>query len=179
MALKREVFVHIISFLLFFFFISLIKKWINLSYYSFWIGGLVGTMLPDIDHILYVYLMRPYELTSQRVTYEVNKRDFLRAFALLSESRSERTNLVFHNFLFQIIFFILTFFVLSSSMNLLGRGIVIGFSLHLLIDQFIDLVTIDTINHWFTKFRFNLDRGQAALYLVIGTILVFGLSVIF
>ena len=179
MALKREIFTHLISFILFFFLIFLIKGYLRISFFTFWIGGIIGTILPDLDHLLYVYFARPYELTSQRVNYEVSKKDFGRAWSLLTETRYERVNLVFHSFLFQVIFFILTFFVMSSSQNFFGRGLVLAFYLHLLIDQMIDLMKINNLNNWFSKVNLVLDKSQATLYWVLGIISLLFVSLVF
>ena len=106
--MRREIFLHFAFWFSFFVFITLIRKYFNLSYWPFWVGGIVGTLLPDIDHILYLYL-RPQELTSQRVGLLLDKREIKRTLSLLYETRTERRDLIFHTAFFQIIFLILTF----------------------------------------------------------------------
>jgi hypothetical protein len=177
-ALKREVMIHLISLLLFFFFVSLARGWVNIKFYPFWIGGLIGTVLPDIDHIIYVYLMRPYELTSQRLNTTFQKREFFNFFELLAITSSERKDLIFHTAQFQILFLIFTFWAIFSSISLVGRGIVLGFTLHLLTDQFVDLTT-DSFNNWTQKIQITLDKNKATLYWAGIFIITFALAIFF
>jgi len=53
----------------------------------------------------------------------------------LLSTRQERIGLIFHTILFRAIFFVLTFWVMTSSTSLFGKGIVLAFCLHLVIDQ--------------------------------------------
>ena len=114
---------------------SLVKHWLSLAYWSYWVGGLIGMILPSLDHLIYVFVQRPNELTPQRVKYLWQQKNYMGAVTLLYQTRSERTNLIFHSKLFQIIFVILTFWVVSSSGNPLGRGIVLSCYLNLLLDE--------------------------------------------
>ena len=68
----------------------------------------------------------------------VGKGKIIDTFKLLADTRSERKNLIFHTLLFQIVFIILTIFVLTSSASLFGRGLVLAFYLHLAIDMYVD-----------------------------------------
>jgi hypothetical protein len=163
MVFKREVAIHLISLLLFLFFISLARGWINLKFYPFWLGSLIGTVLPDIDHIVYVYFMRPYELTSRRLSLTLQKNQFFRFFELLAVTSSERKDLIFHTVQFQALFLIFTFWTIFSSVSLLGRGIVLGFTFHLLVDQFVDLMT-GSFDGWTQKISVTFEKNQAIFY---------------
>lgn len=175
--MKKELFVHFAFLVSFFILITLFKKWISLSYWPFWIGGILGTLLPDIDHLLYVYLLRPQELTSQRVNYLLQKREIVNSIDLLASTRYERTNLIFHTALFQVIFIVLAFLVISSSGNLFGRGLVLAFYLHLVIDQFVDLMQIGSLTNWFRQTNIVLTSEKTVLYWVANllAVLFFGL----
>jgi len=162
--MKKEIFVHLSFLVSFLIFVSLLKGWLSLSSWPFWVGGILGTILPDIDHLLYVFLLRPQELTSQRVSHMVGKRDLLGSMNLLAETRAERTKLVFHTATFQLIFLVLTFFVLTSSGSLLGRGIVMAFSLHLLVDEAVDFTEMGSLSNWFRNFPASLDLGKQRIY---------------
>ena len=102
--MRRELFIHFSFWLSFFVLITLVKQLFNLSYWPFWVGGVVGLFLPDIDHLVYVFFLQPQELTSQRVNFLLDKREVKRTLELLYETRSERTGLIFHTILFQLIF---------------------------------------------------------------------------
>jgi hypothetical protein len=175
--MKKELTVHLSFAISTFIFISIFRRWISLSFVPFWFGGLVGTFLPDVDHLIYLFLLRPYELTSQRVSHLVGQGSFWRSLTLLAETRSERTKLILHTAFFQIIFLIASFLVITSSGQLFGRGLVLAFLLHLLVDQLIDLLEIDSLDNWFRGMPFSLDKEKALFYwlanLVVFLILAF------
>ena len=135
-AMKREIFIRLAFLISFFVLLSVVKNWLTLAFWPLWLGGVIGMILPCLDHLIYVFFLAPYELTSQRVIYLVKNKNFLGAFRLLFDTRGERTNLIFHSFIFQIIIFLLAFWLITSSGNLLGKGIMFGLLLHLVIDRF-------------------------------------------
>lgn len=162
--MKKEILTHFFFLVLFFIFISLFRRYFALGYIVFWLGGVVGTILPDIDHLVYVYFLRPYELTSQRSQYLMAKKEFLKTFGLLAVTRSERKHLVFHTALFQIIFMTLTFLVLTSTGSIFGRGLVLAFVLHLLVDQMLDFFELDNLNNWFYQLNIFPAKERALFY---------------
>lgn len=163
--MKREIFIHLSFLASFFIFISLFKGWMSILYWPFWIGGIVGNFLPDLDHLIYIYFLRPHELTSQRVSYMLSKREVLKSLSLLARTRSERTSLIFHTAGFQLIFLVLTFLVVTSSGSLFGRGLVLAFFLHLLVDQAIDLME-GAERNWF--------GGWGYWFIMLLVLLIFG-----
>jgi len=136
----------------------------------------LGTLLPDVDHLIYVYFLRPQESVSQEAVGLMGKRDLKGAFSLLASTRTQRSNLIFHTAFFQVLFFAFTFFVITSSGSLLGRGLVLAFSLHLLIDQFIDLTETGNLATWFKELPLEFDQEQMRWYLiaVLIILLIFG-----
>lgn len=162
--MRKEIFTHLVFLLSLLILVTLIKGWLKLSYWPFWVGGVVGTILPDIDHLIYIFFLRPYELTSQRASLMLQKKEILSTFRLLSETRYERTRIIFHTATFQAIFVILSFLVISSSGNIFGRGLVLAFMLHLIIDQLVDLRDIKNLSSWFKSFPLPLE-GKEKIYL--------------
>jgi len=162
--MKRELAIHFIFLFSLLIFVSLVRNWVNLAYFSFWIGGLLGTVLPDLDHLIYVYLLKPKDSTSQEVSSLVSQRKYVRVFELLSNTKKERNNLIFHTLYFQIIFLVLTFFVISSSANLFAIGLVLGFSLHLLVDQLVDFFDFGNLDNWFLKIYPDLEKEKQTFY---------------
>jgi hypothetical protein len=163
--MRRELFIHLSFWFCFFVFISLFKNFLSLSYWPFWVGGALGVILPDIDHLIYVFFMNPQDLTSQRVGFLLKKREIGRTISLLYETRNERKGLIFHTCLFQIIFLILTFLIVSSSTSIFGTGLVLSFSLHLWVDQLIDLVDLKNLNNWGNILPFELNFKRSEVYL--------------
>jgi len=176
--MRREVFLHFSFGFSFFVFITLVNQFFALSYWPLWIGGIFGTLLPDIDHLLYLYL-KPQELTSQRVGFLFNKYEIKRIFTLLYETRGERKGLIFHTAFFQLVFLVLTFYVVTSSGSLFGKGMVLAFSLHLLIDQIVDLNELKSFDNWLKYSPWYLDVTKAKLFWLVMLILtlLFGVLV--
>ena len=171
--MRRELFIHFSFWLSFFVLITLVKQLFNLSYWPFWVGGVVGLFLPDIDHLVYVFFLQPQELTSQRVNFLLDKREVKRTLELLYETRSERTGLIFHTILFQLIFLILTFWIMTSSGSFFGKGLVLSFSIHLLIDQMVDLNDLKSFDNWVKNFPIKLDLKQAKIYFAVFIFIIF------
>jgi hypothetical protein len=170
-AMKRELLIHLAYWFSFFIFISIVDKSLGLSYWLFWLGGLVGVFLPDIDHLIYVLFVHPHELTSQRVDYLIKRSDFWKAVHVLYDTRSERRGLTFHTIFFQLIFFVLTFLVVSSSGSIFAQGLVLSFALHLAIDQIVDLEELGNLDNWFKNLPFRLDVKQSQVYWIIAAVI--------
>lgn len=175
--MRRELFIHYSFWFSFFVFIALLKHYFVLAAWPFWLGGIFGTLLPDLDHIIYFYFVSPMELTSQRFDFLAHKKAVGRMARLLYETRKERNGLIFHTLFFQAIFLILTFWMLTSSQSLFGRGMVLAFAMHLSIDQIIDITEEGSLKNWMNYLPFNLDEHKERVYWVGSTVLllVFGL----
>ena len=128
--MKKDVLNHLIYFLIYFTFITLINKLFSFSYWPLYLGGIVGLILPNLDHLLYCFVFKPFELTSIRIKALITEKRFKEAIILLYNTKDERKDLIFHSTNFQLIFFILAYWVVSSSGNLFGRGLVLGFLLN-------------------------------------------------
>lgn len=162
----KELLRHFLAAAIFSVLVLVVKGWFDLSHLVIFLGAAVGTILPDLDHVIYVYFLSPQELTSQRVNYMVGKRNFWEAVRLLAQTRSERKELLFHTIFFQLIFFLLTFFVITSTGSVFGRGLVLAFGLHLLLDQVIDLKEMGNLSNWSYNFPLKIPEGQVRIYLM-------------
>lgn len=163
----------------FFILITLVRGWFSLSYWPFWVGGVIGTLLPDVDYFVYAYLLRPYELNSQRVISYVKQKAIFRAYGFMLDTRYEATKLIIHTIYFQVIFLILTFWVLTSSGSAFGAGLTLSFSLHLLIDQITDISQKGDLSNWFRELGIILDKKRTYSYwgVLLSIILFLGLFV--
>jgi hypothetical protein len=148
----------------FFLLISIFRGWVDLNYLVFWIGGLLGVYLPDIDQLVYVYLLRPHELSSQRATKMIGKGQVKEAASFLRGTTTERKKLIFHSALFQLVFAAFAFLVTSSSGSMLGNGLVLGFLLHILVDELSDLMEYDNLDLWMGNLSIDLNKQQATVY---------------
>lgn len=177
--MRREIFIHFSLWFSFFVFILLFKHIFILTYWSFWLGGALGLFLPDIDHLVYIFFLQPQELTSQRVNFLLRKKEIKRTLELLFETRMERRGLIFHTILFQLIFLILTFWIMTSSGSFLGKGLVLSFSIHLLVDQIVDLVEFEKFESWTDNFPLKFDLKKARIYVGFLFFITFVLGVFF
>jgi hypothetical protein len=149
-------------------FISIKRGLLNLIYWPMWVGGVIGVFLPGIDDLLYVFVFRPYELTSQRVKSMVGQKRIKDTVLLLYNTTDERFAPIFHSAFFQMVFLVLTFLVLTSSANVIGKGVVLGVSIHLLVDQLEELLEKGNLDSWFRENPFfvsiNLAKEKALAY---------------
>lgn len=177
-AMRKDLFIHFCFWFAFFVLISIIGGNLSSEYWPFWLGGVIGTILPDVDHLIYILFLNPQELTSQRFNYLLRKKAIGRAGTLLTETKNERKEMVFHSFFFQIIFFLLTLFVVSSTSSIFVYGIVLAFSLHFLADQVIDMVELKTLENWGKLFSSDLDKHQSIIYISVLFLLLFLMGVL-
>lgn len=176
LSMKRELIIHYSYWFFLAVVVALAKKYLALNDWEFWLGGIFGSVLPDLDHIIYFYFVSPSDLTSRRFDFLAHRKAFRRMIDLLYETRTERKGLIFHTILFQLIFLVLTFWMLSSSGSLFGKGMVLAFALHLSIDQAIDLEETKNLNTWENYLPVSFDYKQARRYwwIILGLILIFG-----
>ena len=130
--MKRVFFIYFSFLVSFFILLSLVNSWLSFPYWPLWLGGIVGSVLPELDSLVYVFFINSQELTSQRVIYLLKKRSFLDAVRLLIETRFERANLVFHSPSFILVSYLLLFWLVTSSGSIFGKGIVFAMIIHLL-----------------------------------------------
>lgn len=131
--MKKDIIHNLIYFISFFTLVTLFNKLFSISFWPFYVGGLIGLFMPNLDHLLYVFVFRPMDLTSQRVRLLINEKRYKEALILLYDTKDERKDLIFHSTNFQLIFAVLTFWVISSSGSLFGKGLVLGFYLSLVL----------------------------------------------
>jgi hypothetical protein len=178
--MRKELSLHFLPLFAFFLSLTILRRFsLDINLFNFWLGGFLGTILPDIDHFIYVFLLRPQELTSQRVSNLVGKQRPGQIIDLLYRTRAERTDLIFHTAMFQIFFLIFSFFIISSSGSFFGRGLVLAFSLHLLLDQYLDLKEKGEINSWFKNLPITPEKEKVSLYWIAISLLVLSLGLIF
>ncbi|MBP7118603.1 hypothetical protein KBA63_00815 [Candidatus Woesebacteria bacterium] len=177
---KKEVIIHLVSTIVVFALICLVKGYITIpTLLPFVIGGAIAMYLPDIDHLIYALYLRPQELTSQRVAQKLAGRNFSDLFTLLYATRDERRELIFHNIFFQLLFIVFAFLVVTSSGSILGRGIVLSFMLHLFVDQLVDLAGYGTFSRWEKTNMVLVPTSQQKLYVYAQAIPILLLGFVF
>ena len=178
--MKKLVLIHVLWSLVLMGLMILLKHWFDVRMALILLSGaVVGSILPDIDHLIYIYLSKPDESYSQEISSLINQRKFSLALDRISFARQDRKNLLFHNVLFQLLFIVFAYLVVSSNTNLFGRGLVLAFSLHLSIDQLIDLVKVGNIDNWFSNVKISLRKEQQTFFWVVNLLIIFLFSFLF
>lgn len=107
----------------------------------FGLGAIIGSFILKLEGIIYCILLEPEEQISKDVSLQMGNKNYKEVLRILRERKDEIRNRVFHSFLFQIVFAVLTLYVLTSTTSAVASGICIFAFLHLLIDQAVDLKT--------------------------------------
>lgn len=165
--MKKELVTHFAFFVAYFLLASIFQGWFKVEYLLLWLGGILGTFLPDLDHLIYVYFLRPQEATSQKVASMIEGGEVKKSLEFLTETSDKREKLIFHTAFFQVLFLVLTYLVITSSGSIFGRGLVLAFSLSLFIDQVIEFMETGSISSWFRQTSISLSKEQQRWYLVI------------
>lgn len=97
------------------------------------IGVVVGVLVLFADRIAYVYSY-PGTQISQQFAWYVKEKKYMSALDLLDARRLEQERLTFRSSLFMAIWVPLSFFALTSTSGLFGKGVVMGLMLHILAD---------------------------------------------
>lgn len=105
--------------------VALIRR--NLGDVWLGVGWIIGYFLADFDHLYYIYVTNPHELTSQRIIQKFS-------WSLFQESKPERTNLILHNPTVLIILGIVGLWTVTSSGSLLAIGAIISLNICLVWD---------------------------------------------
>ena len=108
--------------------------WSDLVGWSLWILGVVlGVLVLFADRIVYTYSY-PGAQISQQFAWYIKEKKYLSALELLDLRRLEQERLSFRSALFMAIWVPLSFFALTSTTGLFGKGVVMGLMLHILMD---------------------------------------------
>lgn len=159
---KKELFSHLLVTFIWLVLITLLRWSWHWNLILLWLGGLVGSFLLDIDHLLYVLWIYPHELTSIRVRNLIEQRRFKDALILLADTHGERFKFSFHNALFQPVLYVVCFFVLTSTGSLFGAGLVMAMALHLLKDELEPLLL--GREEYLRKWLFWQIKGEISFY---------------
>lgn len=108
-------------------------SWQILSW-LWWVAGVaVGVLILFLDRLVYIYSY-PQEQLSQTTIYHYRQKDYRQMLSVLDGRREEQNRLTFRSALFMVIWVPLSFFALTSTSGLFGKGVVMGLMLHILYD---------------------------------------------
>jgi len=142
-----------------------------------WLGALVGTMILDLDQVFYALVIYPEEKAK-----EFWRQGRIRALLeYLAETYPQRIKLPFHNAVFQVGFLVFSFWVLTSSGRLFGKGLVMAANLHLLKDEFHLLAKEreEQLRRWlFWPIRHQVSFGEQKIFLILMGVMFLGLNLL-
>lgn len=140
----------------------------------FWLGGFVGMLLYNLDHLVYLLWQNPETSTSAELQRLLKERRFKEALNLLSTTAGQREQLVGHSVIFFSVLIILTFFTLSSTYSLFGKGLVVGLYLYAVVNQGLLLIRSRDLSSWFWQVGLKPNyKGQAFYFLGLVLILIY------
>ena len=123
---------RLLIFFIWFLVIFLLRWQWGWHWLAFILGGGLGLLLVDLDHLIYVLLVYPHESDSLKIKNLLIQKKWRQGYEALLASRPIRIKLAFRNIFFQAIFLIFCFWLLTSTISWLGRGLVMAFELQLL-----------------------------------------------
>ena len=141
-----------------------------------WFGGLFGLFLYNLDHVIYLLWQAPKEVTAIEFKKLLVERKIKNAFALLCQTNQERTRLVGHSVIFQLALVVVTFFAVSSTASLFGKGLVMGMFFYSLINQGQLLLKGKGLLSWFWQVGFKISAKAEAFYFLGLLVLLFFFS---
>lgn len=149
------------------------KLGINLDLIWWSLGMVLGFLLVFGDRVLYAMVTNPRDGLSLRFSEEMKNGQWLDAIKMLLSERSEQKELAMRSVLFVFVYLIMGFFMMSSSQNQLGKGLVLGLGLHLMFDMTSDFVyDKQRFNLWFWQIKRQLPEMEKRVCWV-GSMLVF------
>ncbi|MFH1244320.1 MAG: hypothetical protein V1487_01965 [bacterium] len=100
-----------------------------------WVAGVImGVLVLFLDRVVYTYSYPGAQISQQFAWYWKEKK-WRTALTLLDTRRLEQERLTFRSGLFMAVWVPLSFFALTSTTGLFGKGVVMGLMLHILMDS--------------------------------------------
>lgn len=176
---RNEIISHLIVTFAYFLLVSILRWKIDLGLIAIWFGGIIGTYLLDIDHLLYWYILHPEADDSRQAKILFKNQDYKGIYQLLSAVHQSHTKLIFHTALLQIVLLILSVYVLTSGGSVFGSALIMAANLHLLKDVWHDYFArgkTAAIEWFFWQIKGVVWEKYITIYLSIASLVFLGLS---
>lgn len=132
---KNEVYSHLLAALFYSALITILGNHFRPEFMIFWVGTAFGTLLIYLDPLISTYLSSPKSPVLEETRLELKQKKFQKLFWDLVSHHQTLQNPLLHSGLFQFVLALLSFFVVTSTANFFGAGMVMGMSLHLIKDE--------------------------------------------
>ncbi len=148
--------------------VSVVRFKLDLNLLPFWLGGLIGSVILYSDYFFQVFLVQPELEMSKEAKRRYKTGDYKEVFRYVFDHATEIKSLTFHTILFQVIFTVFAFFIMTSTSSFLGQGIVVGALLSLLTKQYLEIKLNGRLNDdWFSRINVNLPPQSQKIYLLV------------
>lgn len=151
---------------------------INLIYW--WIGGLIGFFILDIDHLLDIYFIHPDTEYGKKIIKSVKNTDWKGAWSEMLSTVDQRPQLVMHSLIFEIIVAILGLYVVTSDHTFLGQALILSLMLRIVSEQVREYMHLNNIDTWLWQIKEPIPQNLQAVFLAVGIIvwIIFNLAVL-
>lgn len=104
-------------------------------------GAAGGWLIPFFDKIAYIYILHPEAQVAQYIRYQLDQRQWRRAWESLRLRGREFDQLTTRGILFQLAWVVLAFFSLTSSAGWFGKTLVLALGGRLVWEQWREFMT--------------------------------------
>jgi hypothetical protein len=177
--MRNAISARLLTVALFFTLFSFLRGWFEVPFLGFWVGGLIGILLPFSDYAIFAYFIKPDSGLSVNFKHFIGRKNIFRAFDVMLGEESVRKELIIHTAFFQLFFVFLALLVATSSGNLFGRGLVLGFLIELVVAQYEDYKKRGNIDLWFDQFKVKPDAQKQKYYLIANLLAIAALGLYF
>lgn len=144
-----------------------------------WIlGGILGWNLPNLDYFVYVYFTNPEGELSLKAKYLIGQRKISQAIFLL---KSRELHLAFRGVLFRLVWIGLALFTLTSTASFLGKGLLMGLGLNLLLQEWreekVNPQVLNSRLFWQIKRKVSLQEQKFYLWGMTGVFIILSLLI--
>ncbi len=139
-----------------------------LQFGLFLIGVWLGFAFILLDRFLHALYVEPDLEFSKKVQSALKHKQYKNLLTLMSkESLVEQTHLISRSTIFIISYMAISIYVITSTTNALGKGLVLGIGLHYCLDL---LIYKDNVNEFVDQFLWQVKRkfNQAELKWLVG-----------
>ena len=143
----------------------------GLGLIGWWLGGLIGFYLLDIDHLLDVYFLHPESESSRQVKEAMKSRRWKQVWRGLLATREQRKRLILHSVIFQVVVLVLAVYVVTSGSGMWSRGLVLGFGLRILSEQVREFMATGKMDSWFWQIKDPVPNNLQVVFLTAGIVI--------
>jgi len=140
------------------------------SLIGWWIGGLIGFFLLDVDHLLDVFFLHPDDPASQQVKQALKSRNWSKVWEVLIATAPQRRHLVLHTIIFEVVIAVLAIYVATSSGGLFPKALILAFWFRILTEQIREYMSTGKMASWFWQIKDPVPPNLQAVFLAVGLI---------